>query len=220
MLPIDAQQSHCPFTLTALCSLLHGHQYCPIYMTSHMVPFTWPAICSLLHVQPYVPFYMDIHMVPFTWTTIFHMYNDSSFYSDNITVPSAQIAIWFLLLREPLGPFYSDSHTILFIWTVMWYILCKQPKWPPLLRRTNALFYLVNHTVPFTQTTKIFFNIFIYDHGHIYSFLKSQLFNQYCCCYYGPFLWSPQVILLIEKNHRGQSRNPSWVEMVYWNCVH
>ncbi len=29
------------------------------------------------------------------------------------------------------------------------------------------------------------FNWFISDYGHIYSFLKNELFRQYCCSYYG-----------------------------------
>ncbi len=33
------------------------------------------------------------------------------------------------------------------------------------------------------------FNVFRADFGHIYSFLKCKLFNQYCCSYYGSPLW-------------------------------
>ena len=37
-----------------------------------------------------------------------------------------------------------------------------------------------------------FFNIFIADYGHIYSFFKSKLFTQYCCSFYGAPLWALQ----------------------------
>ncbi len=33
------------------------------------------------------------------------------------------------------------------------------------------------------------FNLFMSDFGHIYSFLKGQLFKQYCCSFYGAPLW-------------------------------
>ncbi len=33
------------------------------------------------------------------------------------------------------------------------------------------------------------YNLFMADYGHIYSFLKNQLFNQYCCSFYGSPLW-------------------------------
>ncbi len=33
------------------------------------------------------------------------------------------------------------------------------------------------------------FNSFMSDFGHIYSFLKSKLFKQYCCSFYGAPLW-------------------------------
>jgi len=34
-----------------------------------------------------------------------------------------------------------------------------------------------------------FFNLFMSDLGHIYSFLKCKLFQQYCCSFYGSPLW-------------------------------
>ncbi len=36
------------------------------------------------------------------------------------------------------------------------------------------------------------FNLFISDYGHIYSFLKNELFRQYCCSYYVLPLWPLQ----------------------------
>ncbi len=33
------------------------------------------------------------------------------------------------------------------------------------------------------------FNLFMSDFGHIYSFLKGQLFSQYCCSFYEAPLW-------------------------------
>ncbi len=33
------------------------------------------------------------------------------------------------------------------------------------------------------------FNLFVSDFGHIYSFLKGQLFRQYCGSFYGGPLW-------------------------------
>jgi hypothetical protein len=33
------------------------------------------------------------------------------------------------------------------------------------------------------------FNMFSADFGHIYPYLQSKLFKQYCCCFYGATLW-------------------------------
>ncbi len=37
-----------------------------------------------------------------------------------------------------------------------------------------------------------YFNLFISDYGHIYSFKKKELFRQYCCSYHGSPLWPLQ----------------------------
>ncbi len=34
-----------------------------------------------------------------------------------------------------------------------------------------------------------YFNLFMSDFGHTYSFVKSKLFKIYCCCFYGAPLW-------------------------------
>ncbi len=34
------------------------------------------------------------------------------------------------------------------------------------------------------------FNLFIVNFGHTYALVKNQLFNQYCCSYYGAPLWN------------------------------
>ncbi len=35
----------------------------------------------------------------------------------------------------------------------------------------------------------MYFNMFMSDFGHIYSFVKSKLFKMYCCSFYGVPLW-------------------------------
>ncbi len=35
----------------------------------------------------------------------------------------------------------------------------------------------------------MYFNMFMFDFGHTYSFVKSKLFKKYCCSFYGAPLW-------------------------------